>query len=174
GAGDAQRSPSGTGAQGALRGGPDLSDLSDLPATLRSALTALLPAAMVPAHVITVDAIPSTVGGKADLDALPDPFTSAPVVAHDPAEPAALQARVAAHWAAILAMDTTRLSAESDFQTLGGDSLALVEMLTAVSDDLLEPAEARRFMAGLDCLVRNLTLAQVCAHLAAAREELPA
>ncbi|KOY57440.1 non-ribosomal peptide synthetase [Streptomyces sp. XY332] len=174
GAGDAQRSPSGTGAQGALHGGPDLSDLSDLPATLRSALTALLPAAMVPAHVITVDAIPSTVGGKADLDALPDPFTSAPVVAHDPAEPAALQARVAAHWAAILAVDTTRLSAESDFQTLGGDSLALVEMLTAVSDDLLEPAEARRFMAGLDCLVRNLTLAQVCAHLAAAREELPA
>ncbi|MCX4539267.1 non-ribosomal peptide synthetase [Streptomyces sp. NBC_01565] len=145
-----------------------------LPATLRSALTAALPAAMVPAHVITVDAIPSTVGGKADLDALPDPFTPAPDSAHDRAEPATLQARVAAHWAAILAVDPTRLSAESDFQTLGGDSLALVEMLTAVSDDLLEPAQARRFMAGLDCLVRNLTLAQVCAHLADAREELPA
>ncbi len=80
---------------------------------------------------------------------------------------------MAAHWAAILAVDTARLSAESDFQTLGGDSLALVEMLTAVSDDLLEPAQARRFMAGLDCLVRNLTLTQVCAHLTAAREELP-
>ncbi|MFF1497640.1 amino acid adenylation domain-containing protein [Streptomyces sp. NPDC058304] len=160
--------PNGSGDRGARHGGPDL------PATLRAALTALLPAAMVPAHVITVDAIPSTVGGKADLDALPDPFTSAPVVAHDTAGPATLQARVAAHWAAILAVDTARLSAESDFQTLGGDSLALVEMLTAVSDDLLEPAQARRFMAGLDCLVRNLTLTQVCAHLTAAREELPA
>ncbi|WP_328619049.1 non-ribosomal peptide synthetase [Streptomyces sp. NBC_00354] len=160
--------PNGSGGQGAPHGAPDL------PATLRAALTALLPAAMVPAHVITVDAIPSTVGGKADFDALPDPFTSAPVVAHDTAGPATLQARVAAHWAAILAVDTARLSAESDFQTLGGDSLALVEMLTAVSDDLLEPAQARRFMAGLDCLVRNLTLTQVCAHLAAAREELPA
>ncbi|MFD7082406.1 amino acid adenylation domain-containing protein [Streptomyces sp. NPDC059918] len=151
-------------------------------AALRSALTALLPAAMVPAHIIRVDAIPGTVSGKADLDALPDPFTftsaSSPVPApvHDPAgpAPAALQARVAAHWSAILAVDTARLSADSDFQSLGGDSLALVEMLTAVSGDLLEPAQAGRFMAGLDCLVRNLTLGQVCAHLTAAREELPA
>ncbi|WP_331741795.1 non-ribosomal peptide synthetase [Streptomyces sp. NBC_01006] len=158
-------------------GSPHAPDLPapDLPATLRSALTALLPAAMVPAHIITVDAIPSTVAGKTDLDALPDPFASAPAPAHDTAEPATtLQARVAAHWSAILAVDPARLSAESDFQTLGGDSLALVEMLTAVSEDLLEPAQARRFMAGLDCLVRNLTLAQVCAHLTAAREELPA
>ncbi|MFF3650871.1 non-ribosomal peptide synthetase [Streptomyces sp. NPDC002181] len=151
-------------------------------AALRSALTALLPAAMVPAHIIRVDAIPGTVSGKADLDALPDPFTftsaSSPVPApvHDPAgpAPAALQARVAAHWSAILAVDTARLSADSDFQSLGGDSLALVEMLTAVSGDLLEPVQAGRFMAGLDCLVRNLTLGQVCAHLTAAREELPA
>ncbi|MFI5672444.1 amino acid adenylation domain-containing protein [Streptomyces sp. NPDC051704] len=149
-----------------------------LPETLRSALAALLPAAMVPAHVVTVDAIPSTVGGKADLDALPDPFTTAtaPGRAGDPdgAEPASIEARVAAHWAAILAVEPARLSAESDFQALGGDSLALVEMLTAVSEDLLEPAQARRFMAGLDCLVRNLTLTQLCAHLTAAREELPA
>ncbi|MFE2551986.1 amino acid adenylation domain-containing protein [Streptomyces sp. NPDC059355] len=156
----------------APHGGPGL------PETLRSALAALLPAAMVPAHVVTVDAIPSTVGGKADLDALPDPFTTAPAparaVAPDGAEPATLRARVAAHWSAILAVEPARLSAESDFQALGGDSLALVEMLTAVSEDLLEPAQARRFMAGLDCLVRNLTLAQLCAHLTAAREELPA
>ncbi|MFF4850617.1 amino acid adenylation domain-containing protein [Streptomyces sp. NPDC001194] len=155
---------------GAPYGGPGL------PETLRSALAARLPAAMVPAHVITVDAIPSTVAGKADLDALPDPFTTtpAPAVAPDGAEPAALEARVAAHWSAVLAVEPARLSAESDFQALGGDSLALVEMLTAVSEDLLEPAQARRFMARLDCLVRNLTLAQLCAHLDAAREELPA
>ncbi|MEV0991540.1 non-ribosomal peptide synthetase [Streptomyces sp. NPDC049949] len=154
----------------APHGGPGL------PETLRSALASLLPAAMVPAHVVTVDAIPSTVGGKADLDALPDPFTAAPVpaVAPDGAEPATIEVRVAAHWSAILAVEPARLSAESDFQALGGDSLALVEMLTAVSEDLLEPAQARRFMAGLDCLVRNLTLAQLCAHLTAAREELPA
>ncbi|GHE43760.1 non-ribosomal peptide synthetase [Streptomyces vinaceus] len=156
-----------------------------LPAALRCALAALLPAAMVPAHVVAVEAIPSAVSGKADLDALPDPFSPASaagpdvpavpaVPAHDPAGSGALQARVAAHWSAILAVDSAGLSADSDFQTLGGDSLALVEMLTAVSDDLLEPAQARRFMAGLDRLVRNLTLAQVCAHLTAAREELPA
>nr|WSW57540.1 amino acid adenylation domain-containing protein [Streptomyces sp. NBC_00998] len=169
GEGEAPKSPNGPDGPGSPHG----PGLPDLPAALRSALTAVLPAAMVPAHVITVDAIPSTVGGKADLDALPDPFASAPVAAHDTAGPATLHARVAAHWAAILAVDTARLSAESDFQTLGGDSLALVEMLTAVSDDLLKPAQARRFMAGLDCLVRNLTLTQVCAHLTAAREELP-
>ncbi|MEV0416551.1 phosphopantetheine-binding protein, partial [Streptomyces sp. NPDC050448] len=151
---------------------------ADLARALRAELARTLPVHLVPAHVVVVDALPSTVSGKTDLDALPDPFArttpSAPSrVEPSAAEPSAatLEARVRHHWAAILGVDGARLSADSDFHALGGDSLALVEMLTAVSSDLLTPRQAQLFTGRLDCLVRNLTLEQVCAHLAVAREE---
>ncbi|MFG2395116.1 amino acid adenylation domain-containing protein [Streptomyces lavendulae] len=146
-----------------------------LPSLLRSALAAVLPAALVPAHVITVDTIPVTVGGKADLDALPDPFAPhLQATACDGGEHGALGERVAAHWASILAVDAAQLSGEADFQTLGGDSLALVEMLAAVADDLLDARQTQHFMVGLDAVVGNLTLAQVCDHVDAIRKEFPA
>ncbi|MEU3771876.1 non-ribosomal peptide synthetase [Streptomyces sp. NPDC032472] len=149
---------------------------------LRAELARRLPGHLVPAHVVTVEALPTTVSGKTDFDALPDPFAAAPAASPDPdpdaAGPpptqAALRTRVAGHWAAVLGVDAAGLGADSDFQALGGDSLALVEMLSAVSADLLTPDQARRFTEDLACLVRDLTLGQVCARLTAAREEAPA
>ncbi|MGZ9935185.1 non-ribosomal peptide synthetase [Streptomyces sp. NC-S4] len=144
---------------------------AELAGALRTELTRRLPAYLVPAQVLVIDALPSTVSGKADLDALPDPFAhAAPGV---PA-PGTLEERVRHHWAEVLGVDGAQLSADSEFHALGGDSLALVEMLTAVSSDLLTPGQATRFTGRLDCLVRDLTLEQVCEHLAAAREEVPA
>ncbi len=153
---------------------------------LRAELARTLPRHLVPAHVILVDALPTTVSGKTDLDALPDPFTAhtpptappadAPAAppADAPTDASGLQARVARHWAAVLGVDAAALTTDSDFQALGGDSLALVEMLSAVSADLLTPDQARRFTEDLACLVRDLTLGQVCARLTAARAEAPA
>ncbi|MGW7333310.1 amino acid adenylation domain-containing protein, partial [Streptomyces sp. NPDC054840] len=151
----------------------------DLGSALRTALTRTLPPYLVPAHVVVIDALPSTVSGKADLAALPDPFApSTPVTAAAggtaAAAPVTVDARVRYHWAEVLGVDDALLSADSDFHALGGDSLALVEMLTAVSSDLLTPDQARRFTGRLDCLVRDLTLGQVCEHLTAAREEASA
>lgn len=143
----------------------------NLSASLRAELGRRLPAHLVPAHITAVAAIPSTVSGKADLDALPDPFDRARDTAPPPPT---LQARVARHWAAILGVDTAALTADADFQSLGGDSLALIEMLTAVSSDLLTEAQGHRFMSRLESLVRDVTLDQVCAHVQAAREEVPA
>ncbi|MFE3553332.1 non-ribosomal peptide synthetase [Streptomyces sp. NPDC059193] len=139
----------------------------DLAGTLRTELTRTLPPHLVPAHVTVVDALPRTVSGKTDLDALPDPFART-----TPTPPVTtLEARVRHHWAEILGVDGTLLSPDSDFHALGGDSLALVEMVTAVSSDLLTPAQARRFTDRLDRLVRDLTLGRLCAHLAAAARE---
>ncbi|MER7735656.1 non-ribosomal peptide synthetase [Streptomyces erythrochromogenes] len=150
----------------------------DLAGALRTELTRTLPAYLVPAHVAVIDTLPSTVSGKADLAALPDPFAPAAPeaaaaggAADVAAPPATLDARVGQHWAEVLGVDGALLSAESDFHALGGDSLALVEMLTAVSSDLLTPDQARHFNGRLDCLVQDLTLGQVCAALTAAREE---
>ncbi|MGW6981955.1 non-ribosomal peptide synthetase, partial [Streptomyces sp. NPDC054932] len=144
---------------------------ADLGRALRAELTRTLPAYLVPAHVVVIDTLPSTVSGKADLDAFPDPFAPTSSIAPPPVT---LEARVRHHWAEILGVDGALLSADSDFHALGGDSLALVEMLSAVSSDLLTPGQAQRFTGRLDCLVRNLTLEQVCTHLTAAREEAAA
>ncbi|MGH8921141.1 MAG: AMP-binding enzyme, partial [Actinomycetes bacterium] len=171
--------------------GPDLPgpDVPGLVALLRTALTDRLPAHLVPTHLVLVEEIPSAVTGKADLDALPDPFTghpsppgpdTAPDPDHTPARATApgpddLRVRVARHWAAVLGTDTgAALAPGADFQDLGGDSLSLIEMLTAVSSDLLNRAQADHFMSRLESLVREVTLDQVCAHIEAAREEVPA
>lgn len=144
----------------------------ELAGQLRAALARRLPAHLVPAHVVVVAEIPSTVSGKADADALPDPFGE-PAPAGEPAADT-LSARVAGHWEAILGRAAGRLTPEADFQDLGGDSLALLEMLTAVSGDLLTEAQAEHFMGRLDCLVRDVTLRQVCEQVEAARREVPA
>ncbi|MFE3863032.1 amino acid adenylation domain-containing protein [Streptomyces goshikiensis] len=151
---------------------------SGLPALLRADLARRLPAHLVPTHVLLVDGIPSTVSGKADLGALPDPFgRRSPGADAGPGPGAAprdgVRERVAGHWAAVLGTDTARLGPDADFQALGGDSLALIEMLTAVSGDLLTQPQADRFMSRLECLVRDVTLDQVCVQVEAAREEVP-
>ncbi|MFD4913485.1 amino acid adenylation domain-containing protein [Streptomyces virginiae] len=149
----------------------------DLAGALRAELARTLPAYLVPAHVVVIDALPSTVSGKTDPAAFPDPFAGSAPAAADSATvvgPVTLDARVRHHWAEVLGVDGELLSPDSDFHALGGDSLALVEMLTAVSSDLLTPDQARQFTGRLDCLVRDLTLGQVCEQLTAAREEASA
>ncbi|MFJ7205777.1 amino acid adenylation domain-containing protein [Streptomyces sp. NPDC098789] len=151
--------------------GPDRPGLPELAGLLRADAARRLPAHLVPAHLVLVEEIPSTVAGKADLDALPDPFTGHPT----PPGPDDLRVRVAGHWAVVLGTDAgAALEPGADFQDLGGDSLSLIEMLTAVSSDLLTRAQADRFMGALESLVREVTLDQVCAHIEAAREEVSA
>ncbi|MGW6822439.1 non-ribosomal peptide synthetase [Streptomyces sp. NPDC055005] len=147
----------------------------DLASVLRAELARRLPAHLVPARITMVADIPRTVSGKADLDALPDPFGAAgPEATPAPAGPTALRDRVAGHWAAILGVDAGVLTEGAEFRLLGGDSLALVEMLDAVSSDLLTEAQGRWFMSRLESLVRDVTLDHVCAHVEATRKEVPA
>ncbi|MFK0222889.1 amino acid adenylation domain-containing protein [Streptomyces vinaceus] len=143
---------------------------------LRGHLARVLPGHLVPARVLTVDALPTTVSGKTDFDALPDPFGAGAGAAVPPevlASPPGddLRARVARRWADILGVDAAGLTPHSDFRALGGDSLALVEMAAAVGADLLDPAQVRRFNEDLAGLFREPTLGQVCARLVAVRHD---
>jgi amino acid adenylation domain-containing protein len=92
---------------------------------LLAALRADLPAHLVPAALITVDALPRTGNGKLDLGALPAPDA-------EPARPAyrapatAAEELVVSVWAEVL--DRAGIGADDDFFDLGGHSLVAVRV----------------------------------------------
>jgi amino acid adenylation domain-containing protein len=102
---------------------PDPSGI-DLP-RVREQLTAVLPAYMVPAAYVSLDALPVTLNGKLDRAALPAPAALRPELRQDFVAPEGpLEARVAAAFAGVLGID--RVGALDNFFELGGTSLAVV------------------------------------------------
>lgn len=91
-------------------------------AGMRARLLAQLPAYMVPAEVVELDAIPLTPNGKCDRAALPSPLP-APTAA-DMAPCTETEHALAAIWAQVLRLERTdRIGREDDFFLLGGHSL---------------------------------------------------
>ncbi|MFJ8469693.1 non-ribosomal peptide synthetase [Streptomyces swartbergensis] len=100
------------------------------PARLRTALTAALPAHMVPSAVVVLDALPLTPQHKIDLRALPAPG-GAPAEQH--VEPRTDDERtLAAIWADVLGVDTVGVT--DDFLDLGGDSILAARILTRIRE----------------------------------------
>lgn len=86
---------------------------------LRAALTAELPAYMVPAAVLILDEVPLTANAKLDRDRLPEPVF------------AAREFRAPASWTEVVVAEAfeqvlglERVGADDDFFALGGDSLS--------------------------------------------------
>nr|APD71887.1 non-ribosomal peptide synthetase 9 [Streptomyces sp.] len=106
------------------------------PDSVREALAARLPAAMVPARIVVLDAFPRTVNGKTDRAALrarADERSAA--VPGSPVSPAAvgesdLTARVAAAWAEVL--KTPHVPMDVNFFDLGGHSLSMFQLREAL------------------------------------------
>ncbi|MFI1964303.1 non-ribosomal peptide synthetase [Streptomyces pathocidini] len=158
---------------------------------LRAYLAERLPAEKVPAAVLPLAAWPTTVNGKLDANALPGPFANEAAVnekaadgdavretavggdavngtavsgaAPDtPHEPTPLEDRLAGIWSRVLQVDTELLGPDADFHRLGGDSLALLEMLAAVADDLLAPGREPHLMYEIEQFMDALTLDRLC------------
>ncbi|GFH39438.1 non-ribosomal peptide synthetase [Streptomyces pacificus] len=72
-------------------------------------------------------------------------------------------------WARVLRCDAAHLGPSSDFHELGGDSLAVLEMLSALGEELLERGSERDFLSGLGPLSENLTLGRVVEAVEARR-----
>ncbi|MEW2293078.1 phosphopantetheine-binding protein, partial [Streptomyces sp. NPDC006743] len=128
---------------------------------LRSWLAERLPAHLLPARIIEVDALPRTGTGKLDRGALGGLVTPGPTAARSDNTAAAprtgLEQTLADAWAQVLGLPG--IGVHDNFFALGGDSLLAVR------------AVARCRQAGVRLTVRQLLSQQTVAALAAALDE---
>jgi amino acid adenylation domain-containing protein len=102
------------------------------PATdeVRAALARLLPQNMVPSDYVWLTAMPMTPNGKLDRKALPPPPSDELEPAHDRPPRTGLEREIAAIWQEVLEKPTAGVA--TDFFDLGGDSLSLLNLFTAI------------------------------------------
>jgi len=137
-------------------------DLNRLPAAgrLRAYLAERLPAYMVPAAYVILEALPLTTTGKVDRAALPEPDLRS---AADPARYVAprtpTERTIAAVWAQVLGLD--RVGTRDAFLDLGGHSLLATQIVGRLADEL-----------GLSLAVHEVFDRPTVADLAARVDEL--
>ncbi|HEX9834349.1 MAG TPA: amino acid adenylation domain-containing protein, partial [Mycobacterium sp.] len=120
------------------------------PAQMRSALADRLPAYMVPAAVVLLEALPLTVNGKLDKRALPAPEYRGIGDYRGPATP--VEEILAGIYAQVLGVE--RVGVDDSFFDLGGDSILSMQVV------------ARARAAGLLCRPRDIFVEQTVARLA--------
>ena len=102
------------------------------PAQLRAALTQRLPAYMIPAAVVVIEALPLTPNGKLDTRALPAPDYQDTDQYRAPANPT--EEILTTIYAQVLGVQ--RVGVDDSFFGLGGDSLSAMRLVAAVNTGL--------------------------------------
>ncbi|GAY19331.1 hypothetical protein MSZK_60570 [Mycobacterium sp. shizuoka-1] len=128
------------------------------PATVRSAVAERLPAYMVPAAVVAIDALPLTVNGKLDTKALPAPEYQDVESYRAPGD--AVEEILAGIYAQVLGLE--RVGVDESFFELGGDSILSMQVV------------ARARAAGVLCRPRDVFVEQTVARLAQVAKVLDA
>jgi amino acid adenylation domain-containing protein len=135
-------------------------------ARLRAWLAERLPAHLVPALFVVLDALPTTSSGKVDKAALPAPAEARPQLMRAYVAPRTdLEHRIAGVWAQVLRLD--RVGVQDVFFDLGGTSIRLL----AVHNRLTTGPEP--LAVDLVALFRHPTVAALAAHLGEAADTEP-
>ncbi|WP_442791742.1 amino acid adenylation domain-containing protein [Mycolicibacterium sp. ND9-15] len=120
------------------------------PAGIRAAMAERLPAYMVPAAIVAIEALPLTVNGKLDKRALPAPEYVDLDRYRAPGN--AVEEILAGIYAQVLGLE--RVGVDDSFFDLGGDSILSMQVV------------ARARAAGLHCRPRDVFVEQTVARLA--------
>ncbi|KQQ75659.1 hypothetical protein ASF73_07630 [Xanthomonas sp. Leaf131] len=114
-----------------LVAGPNADRQSLSPANLRAMLAARLPAHMVPAAYVQLEALPLSANGKHDLRALPAPQTADRAIAAFSAPRGVVEIQIATLWAELLAL--RQVGRDDPFFAIGGDSMRAIAFLQQAS-----------------------------------------
>jgi amino acid adenylation domain-containing protein len=93
-----------------------------------------LPEYMIPSVLIEVDAIPLTINGKTDIQALPLPEISNPASGGFKAPTTELEMSLAKIWQEILEVE--RVGIDDDFFQLGGHSILAIRLVSSIRKEL--------------------------------------
>jgi amino acid adenylation domain-containing protein len=115
-------------------------------AELREALARELPAYMIPAAFVRLDALPLTPNGKVDRRALPAPEDVRSASAAFVAPRTDTEVRLAAIWADVLRIE--RIGLLETFFELGGHSLLATQVISRVQRDFSVQLDLRTFFDG--------------------------
>lgn len=128
------------------------------PTELRAFLADSIPIHAIPAAFVEVGGIPLTANGKLDTAALPPPAREHRSGSGDHVAPETAHEHVVTRvWEALLGI--TPIGLDDDFFGLGGDSLAAMQMVVAVGDEL--DVHVREELAFLHTTPRTLAAALV-------------
>ncbi|MFN2416209.1 MAG: amino acid adenylation domain-containing protein [Pyrinomonadaceae bacterium] len=98
-------------------------------AELREHLQSVLPAYMVPAAFVALDALPLTPNGKVDRRALPAPESARTAESEVVAPRTPAERLLAEVWAEVLGLELSELGVNDNFFELGGDSILGIKVI---------------------------------------------
>ncbi|MFT4927700.1 MAG: amino acid adenylation domain-containing protein, partial [Phenylobacterium sp.] len=141
----------------------DGADVTAIRADIRQKLATRLPEHMLPSSYSVIDAVPMTVNGKLDYQALPEPdFATGDAII---AATTPLQARLIELWQQILGHETSdAIGINNDFFHLGGSSLLLMQLGALITAELAVEIPLMRLF-GLK------TIAAIAGHIEGERLE---
>ncbi|GGN03917.1 hypothetical protein GCM10011609_48820 [Lentzea pudingi] len=144
--------------------------------TVRAVLAQRLPEHMVPVAYVLLDALPLTMSGKLDRNALPDPGRQDRLTAGYRAPSGAVEQELAAIFSEVVGEPV--IGADDDFFRLGGHSLSAMRLAREIHDRFGTRLQARtifdhRTVAELALLLGGVTATETDLITAGAGDRLP-
>lgn len=101
-------------------------------AELKTYLSSLLPAYMLPMYFIRLEEFPLSVNGKIDKALLPSPEVAVMTVNYTPPEDE-MEERLVTVWAEVLGIDKSEVGVDHNFFELGGNSISIIKLSKQIS-----------------------------------------